>query len=119
MFAIAKNGCKAGYWQIIIMTAMFFKLGFIDLILYESDREVRTMTPLQNIWVTFFILAPAIYLGIEKSWLTGVLAFILIILISWGLGYGVNRYGSLSLNTMAVWAWCKPPFVALLVLVTL
>lgn len=77
------------------------------------------MTPLQNLWVTFFMFAPAIYLGINKSWLTGVLAYFLTMFVSWALGYAVIRYGNLSLKVMTVWAWCKPPTVALLVLVTL
>ncbi len=76
------------------------------------------MTPTQNFWTTFFLFAPPIYLGIDMGWLTGLLAFFVSMLLSWGLGFLTLIYASerMSLSAMTIWAWVKPPIIALVVL---
>lgn len=76
------------------------------------------MTPTQNFWTTFFLFAPTIYLGTTIGWLTGVLAFFVSMLLSWGLGFLTLMYASekMSLGAMTIWAWIKPPIIALGVL---
>jgi hypothetical protein len=76
------------------------------------------MTPLQNLWTTFFLFLPVIYLGVNFSWLTGLLAFLVSMLLSWSLGFLTLMYASerMSLATMTIWAWVKPPLIALVVL---
>lgn len=76
------------------------------------------MTPTQSFWTAFFLFAPPIYLGIDMGWLTGLLALFVSMLLSWGLGFLTLIYASerMSLSAMTIWAWVKPPIVALVVL---
>lgn len=72
------------------------------------------MTPIQNLWLTFFNFAPAIILGIYQQWWVGLAALVTTFVLSWILVFIVTM--NLSGKAMTVWAWIKPPIIASVVL---
>lgn len=72
------------------------------------------MSPMQNLWLTFFSFGPAIVLGIYKEWWVGLLAITATFILSWILTAVLTV--NLSLKAISVWAWVKPPIISSVVL---
>ncbi len=72
------------------------------------------MTPIQNLYLTIFNFSPAVILGIYKQWWVGVEALVATFALSWILTLTVTM--KLSGDSMMLWAWLKPPIVAIIIL---
>ena len=72
------------------------------------------MTAIQQLWLTIFNFGPAIILGIYKEWWVGIIALVAGFILSWLLVFIVTV--NIPEKAMTLWAWIKPPIIALSVL---
>lgn len=74
------------------------------------------MTPLQNLYVLLFTFGPGFLVSQEYGWEIGIAVVVVIMAINFVSGLLLTPILlSMHWRLSALWAWVKPPLVAILV----
>jgi hypothetical protein len=72
------------------------------------------VTPFQHLWVALCAFGPAITLGVLKAWWVGVIAYVVIFVLNFVLGWGM--LSAIPPRFLEIWGYVKNLVVGLIVL---